>query len=177
MRKFIIVLLIFMFLFVSGCGFVTEIWDDDEEWEKYYHEAELDEIVTDAESILKWVHFNVDYISDQTKWGIPEYWQPPHITLEDRTGDCEDYAILFMYLMYYYFDEKCPLLIQKLWGGYHAISKYDGYYYDPTIYASKKEITENWEIVDSISYDTVMMYVRGYSLLAVTPYIIGGLEK
>jgi len=168
MRKFIIVLLISIFLFVSGCGFITEIWDDDE-WKTYY-DADLDEIATDAWSILCWVHQNVVYMTDQEKWGIPEYWQPPHITLEDRTGDCEDYTILFMYLMYYYLGEKCPFLVQAVQGGLHAISEYEGYYYDPTMGARIQ--SDYVKIIDSISYDTVMMYVRGYMILTV-PYIIG----
>ena len=181
MRKFIIVLLVFMFLFVSGCGFVTQIWEDDRLWDEEfykYYDAELDEIALDVDSINKWVHYNITYTSDQSKWGIPEYWQPPHITLEDRTGDCEDYTILFMYLVYYYFDVKCPLLVQEVWeSAYHAISEYEGYYYDPTGYSGKYVPSEIWNIVDSISYDTVMMKVRGYSILTDIPYIIGGLEE
>jgi len=169
MKKLIILsILMAMFFSVCGCGFVTDIWQDDDERLKYF-DPNLADIATDAESLSNWVNDNTRGVSDSTKWGIPEYWQHPQLTMEDGTGDCEDHVILFMYLMYYYFDVKCSLLAMDYWGdGLHAVSYYDGYYYDPTLMYDKQS-GEDWIIIDSISFDTVMMYVRGASILADTP--------
>ena len=49
---------------------------------------------------LRWVERNVWYKSDFKKWRRSDYWQTPEETLTkdssfgERTGDCEDYAIL-----------------------------------------------------------------------------------
>jgi len=177
MRK-LVILLISMSLFLSVCGCVTQVredgnpWDDD--FHKYY-DADLDEVAVDFESINKWVYFNISYMSDMSKWGMPEYWQPPHVTLEDRTGDCEDHAILFMYLVYYYFDVKCPMLVLEVYeGGFHAISEYGEYYYDPTSCPDpyEKATAEWWDIVDSIPYDMAMARANGYMILSDLPYVI-----
>lgn len=48
---------------------------------------------------LKWVRANVAYLSDKTKYGVPEMWQEAPETFALGTGDCEDGAILLMKLM------------------------------------------------------------------------------
>lgn len=41
-----------------------------------------------------WVANNIEYVSDEEQWGVADYWQTPEETLDLRTGDCEDFAIL-----------------------------------------------------------------------------------
>lgn len=49
---------------------------------------------SDYEAIRQWIGVNIRYVSDQQAHGVREYWQLPRETLELRTGDCEDFAIL-----------------------------------------------------------------------------------
>lgn len=44
--------------------------------------------------ILRWANKNLNYIGDDKKWNVDEYWQSPQETIELYTGDCEDGAIL-----------------------------------------------------------------------------------
>jgi predicted transglutaminase-like cysteine proteinase len=45
------------------------------------------------DDIRDWVATNIDYMSDEKRWG-KDYWQTPEETLSYRTGDCEDFSIL-----------------------------------------------------------------------------------
>ncbi len=51
-----------------------------------------------ALTCLKWVIKNIKYVLDNTK-GQLEFWQFPFETLEYKSGDCEDGAILLANLM------------------------------------------------------------------------------
>jgi hypothetical protein len=50
------------------------------------------------DTIRNWVADNIDYKSDQERWG-GDYWQTPEETLFYRTGDCEDFSILLCSLL------------------------------------------------------------------------------
>lgn len=50
------------------------------------------------DNIRDWVAANIDYISDEKRWG-KDYWQTPAETLSYRTGDCEDFSILLCTLL------------------------------------------------------------------------------
>ena len=50
------------------------------------------------DTIRNWVADNIDYESDQERWG-GDYWQTPEETLSYRTGDCEDFSILLCSLL------------------------------------------------------------------------------
>jgi hypothetical protein len=50
------------------------------------------------DNIRDWVATNIDYISDEKRWG-KDYWQTPAETLSYRTGDCEDFSILLCTLL------------------------------------------------------------------------------
>lgn len=45
-------------------------------------------------SILKWVHRELTYMTDMKRFGVAEKWQTVKETLDFKTGDCEDGAIL-----------------------------------------------------------------------------------
>jgi predicted transglutaminase-like cysteine proteinase len=50
------------------------------------------------DDIRDWVATNIDYVSDEKRWG-KDYWQTPEETLSYRTGDCEDFSILLCSLL------------------------------------------------------------------------------
>jgi predicted transglutaminase-like cysteine proteinase len=53
----------------------------------------------DFERLRDWVSSYISYTSDQDVHGVDEYWQLPAETIELRTGDCEDFAILLCSLL------------------------------------------------------------------------------
>jgi hypothetical protein len=53
----------------------------------------------DFERLRDWVSSYISYTSDQDVHGVSEYWQLPMETIELRTGDCEDFAILLCSLL------------------------------------------------------------------------------
>jgi len=50
------------------------------------------------DDIRDWVATNIDYMSDEQRWGR-DYWQTPEETLSYYTGDCEDFSILLCSLL------------------------------------------------------------------------------
>jgi hypothetical protein len=53
---------------------------------------------TGFDAIRDWVADDIDYMSDEKRWG-GDYWQTPEQTLLYRTGDCEDFSILLCSLL------------------------------------------------------------------------------
>lgn len=43
---------------------------------------------------------SITYTKDYDKWKRFDYWQTPYLTWYYKTGDCEDRAILFSYILY-----------------------------------------------------------------------------
>jgi hypothetical protein len=52
-----------------------------------------------ASKIVSWVVENIVYKTDEEVWGRAEMWQPPAVTLQRRSGDCEDGAFLVHSMM------------------------------------------------------------------------------
>jgi transglutaminase-like putative cysteine protease len=46
-----------------------------------------------------WIYWNIHYRDDSEAHGMRDYWQLPHETINLRTGDCEDKAILLCSLL------------------------------------------------------------------------------
>ena len=51
------------------------------------------------DDIRDWVAININYKSDEEKWGVDDYWQTPEETLSYSSGDCEDFSILLCSLL------------------------------------------------------------------------------
>ncbi len=45
------------------------------------------------------VNQRIRYVTDQALHGIPDLWSGPHATMAEGAGDCEDFAILKMWLL------------------------------------------------------------------------------
>lgn len=82
--------------------------------------------------VLIWVRANIQYKRDQEVHQMPEYWQTVDETLELRTGDCEDGAVLTLLLCYLSGVRASQLILRwgSVVGGGHAyivyIREYDG---------------------------------------------------
>jgi len=81
-----------------------------------------------------WVHNTIIYKSDKQAWGWTEYWASPALTLATKEGDCEDHALLFMYLAHARHLASDPELVGIIQqdGVGHAIVRIGDTYYDPT---------------------------------------------
>jgi len=53
-----------------------------------------------VQDAMDWVADEIWYVSDEIHYPQLEYWQSPLQTYVWRTGDCEDYAILALYLIH-----------------------------------------------------------------------------
>lgn len=70
---------------------------------------------------------SMTYLSDSEAHGSVEYWQAPGETMDRRTGDCEDFAILFSSLA-----DELGYHAEVVFCFGHCVSRIDGTCYDPT---------------------------------------------
>jgi len=80
MKKIIALFIIIMFMVFSVGYCSNKIMTVDDLISKY----------PSIQQVSIWIYINIVYQADKK-----EYWQSPNETLELRTGDCEDFAILF----------------------------------------------------------------------------------
>lgn len=74
-------------------------------------------------AIRDWVGKTIEYTNDYESHNVNEYWQLGKETLESRTGDCEDFAILLCSLLRadgWSADEVYVVIGQNEAGDYHA---------------------------------------------------------
>ncbi len=81
------------------------------------YSEDVNEYWNDFNSLFQWVSTNIDYSYDSSEpllpeslsgsvtW-YPEYWRTPEETLNDKTGDCEDMALLLTSLLLSYNQSK-----------------------------------------------------------------------
>ena len=84
-----------------------------------------------VDAYFRWVYYNISYAYDETTYGR-DYWQTPQETLVSRTGDCEDYVILFLFLLDNRLNIQGDMVIFRVESeqSYHATARVDGLYYD-----------------------------------------------
>jgi len=74
-------------------------------------------------AIRDWVGKNIKYVEDSDSHGMVEFWQLGRETLESRTGDCEDFAILLCSLLRadeWSVEDVYVVIGQNEAGDYHA---------------------------------------------------------
>lgn len=102
--------------------------------------------------ILRWVHDNIEYVTDKDHYGIDEYWGTAFEVFTTRMGDCEDHAVLIYILarLAGVPDTNIRLVAGnviapdgKMFGHSYIIYKSDT---DTNI------LNDNWKIIDSTAY-------------------------
>ena len=104
----------------------------------------------DVSSILSFVYQNVMYKAD-----VVGHWQTPEETSTLGTGDCEDFAILFMYYVYTRGFGDPILEGVRTINGNHAMVGLSGVTYDPTY---GRIVTENVNVYETYSYGQAIYY-------------------
>ena len=96
---------------------------------------EFDEIpqlgIQTIQDAISWVSHEINYVSDSIHYPANEYWQSPAQTYIWRSGDCEDYSILALYLIYRDIGIKGKMCIGICYGGMHAWVYVDGHFWEP----------------------------------------------
>jgi hypothetical protein len=54
------------------------------------------------EEIADFCQTSIQWRSDQDNYGVADYWATPQETFDRKSGDCDDKAILFLYLVHEY---------------------------------------------------------------------------
>lgn len=79
--------------------------------------------------VVEWVHDNVRYVPDTDG----DNWSPPEVTLERGYGDCEDMAILVLWMVYQETGMKGDFAIGWVKYGWHGWVVVDGVGWDPQV--------------------------------------------
>ncbi len=142
-RKYLISLIPLLFL---GCTIMME-WPTD--WDYRMPDETGNSTVENA---YDWVAQNIQYKSDEE-----DSWQLPHETYEIRTGDCEDQALLLLYIFYAEckIEEAEFIIIDNEILEDHAVVRINETYYDPTnLYKGIER--EVWETIIVLDYGEAM---------------------
>jgi len=115
-----------LLILLSGCA-VEPAWDN------FHYSVGIPVEAENIEDVLFWCISNLSYKSDKEVYG-KSYWQTPEETYRLRTGDCEDFALLFMYLT----EKNLGLETELIIVGYnsssanHAVVGVGGQWYETT---------------------------------------------
>ena len=93
-----------------------------------------------------------------------DYWQLPEETWKLKTGDCEDYCILFMYLVETRLNTRTQLVDIKnsYTGEFHVVVKIDNMYYELINNFQTPTLLSGWYVVWVAPYDEVMWMTYYY---------------
>ena len=136
MKKLAIILCVVL----AGCNRVAPIWEFDE-----IPELGLQSIA----DVMDWVADEIEYVSDSIHYPADEYWQSPAQTYVWRCGDCEDYAILALYLVH-----RDVGIDGEMWcSENHGWVWVDGHEWEPQL----GMICDGWyTVVQKLPYNEVM---------------------
>ena len=141
MKRLYVVLIIVAVLVLSTC--IDPLWD--------FPEIPSLGLQT-TQDVMQWVADYVTFQSDSIHYPADDYWQSPAQTYVWGHGDCEDFAILALYLECRDVGIKGRLIIGTVWGGGHAWLWADGHFWEPQ-WGWTIDGDPNYSIMYSISYD------------------------
>jgi hypothetical protein len=106
-------------------------------------------VFNDVDEIEVWIIENIEYKSDLEVYG-KNFWQYPSETFNFKTGDCEDRAILMLYIIHDQFGIDGEFVVYtSSFGYYHSVVRINGkeylevFYYD--IYVKTVKYENLWE--------------------------------
>lgn len=102
----------------SGCAAVRSWWWNVTDTPPRYDIPVLQYDEASVAGIMHWTRDNIGFASDDDLYGYGEYWATPEETYRARAGDCEDYAILALWLLWRDLDIRGDLVTSR--------SVYDG---------------------------------------------------
>ena len=106
---------------LGGCK-IDPIWDFDE----------IPELgIQTVQDAMSWVAHEIRYVSDAIHYPANEYWQSPAQTYVWRSGDCEDYCILVLYLIHRDVGIDGKMCVGMCYGGMHGWVYVDGHFWEP----------------------------------------------
>ena len=174
--KRILIMVILLVLFF-GCKFNSMNYAVSMEFPIEYYNLSFSEIVRVCSDEYD---PEIKYRRDLDAWGVKDYWQSPTQTLNILTGDCEDYAILFMFLMKINFNMELYLIILDMGyvkedgsEAYHAVVEYNGILYSPQRQNWIIEVGQ-YEQVRKISYEHTMEIATSRGSRGLLSIVVGG---
>jgi hypothetical protein len=153
--------LLLAILVVSSCGFGNPFISLGEDWNYSFDDSGIT-FPPSLTGLCSWVASDVSYATDLEQWGYSEYWASPEQTFSTRRGDCEDKAILFMYLARTGGLDPAPelaaLRMSDTMG--HAVVRVGDSVYDPTY--------GTWGPWSSVSQPVMYVLNYGETMYAAT---------
>lgn len=145
-RLFTGLLLLFLVLSIAGC----KLWWEDRRLYRTYDIP--DEGIRTPDQAVGWVYDNIEYKSEGGEFNS---WQTPQFTYKYRTGDCEDFVILWMYFVEEQANMPGTQLVALYMGAdsYHAMGYYDGWFYECTGGWRTEDVSWLGSIVYWMDYD------------------------
>ena len=137
------------YLVIIGICFLIACTIEGQLWDYEFNFPYGCKIETPYDAFL-WVSSYIFYQKDNK-----DEWKTPEETFNDGDGDCEDVALLMMYLCYAYAGET-PVMLEIDKGSGHMIVEVDGSLYDPkgTVTGHISEL--QYRILNSYTYGEAM---------------------
>lgn len=117
-------------------------------------QTEAERALQSPQGIFDWLHENIEYIPDDPP--TVQRVQPPEYTIQTRTGDCEDIALAYLWLLNqrFQYDQGRLVLLEHRDrpgepGHMVVLEGYHNVYQDPTYYWQKTEaeLLADWVVV------------------------------
>ena len=157
MKQFLISLLIGLIISFSGCYQDQDSLADVEvgRMDSYYFENDIEVLI--IEDAFIYVHDNITYKADTS-----DYWQIPEETDQLKTGDCEDMAILFMYLCKTKLNINSDLVYIEKGSDSHVLPKINGTFYEIKNFFTCTVLIDGWVEQWSCTYDETIWMTYNY---------------
>jgi hypothetical protein len=133
----------------------------------YDFENNIPEMRT-VDEILKYVQNNISYSfnNDPDIWGVEDYWQTPEETLILKSGDCEDFVILFQYLLESKLNIETSMIIVQVENHEyrHTVAYTDNIYYDLVDkgWPIHTKLPNRVKVIHTVPYSEIMWMTLNY---------------